>query len=59
MLDLNMQELIEIYDELANYTVSVMRNHAHSRAKELPELIETLIKLKRFIKQESIPSRRL
>ena len=45
-------ELIDIYNELANYTISVMRSRAHSDAKELPELIETLIKLYQYIKEE-------
>lgn len=44
-------ELIDIYNELANYTISVMRSRAHSGANDLPELIETLIKLYQCIKE--------
>ena len=44
--------LINIYNELANYTISVIRSRAHSGAKELPELVETLIKLYQCIKEE-------
>lgn len=47
-----MLELIEIYNELANYIISVMRSRAHFGAKELPELIETLVKLYQCIKEE-------
>ena len=44
--------LINIYNELANYTISVIRSRAHSGAKELPELIDALMKLYQCIKEE-------
>ena len=44
--------LINVYNELVNYTISVIRSRAHSGAKELPELVETLIKLYQCIKEE-------
>ena len=48
-----MLKLIDIYNELANYTISVIRNRAYySGTKELPELVETLIKLYQCIKEE-------
>ena len=45
-------KLVEIYNELANYTISVIRDRTHFGAKELPELVETLIKLYQCIKEE-------
>lgn len=45
-------ELVEIYNELSNYVISVLRSHHHPNAAKLPELIGALVKLYQCIKEE-------